>query len=64
MTRLESLAFVRAVSVENSTEVLLKIIVKDRQKIVHSDVCGKISEKSIGGAQYFLMFTDDKSRYT
>ena len=31
---------------------------------VHSDVCGKISDKSIGGAQYFLTFTDDKSRYS
>lgn len=33
-------------------------------EIVHSDVCGKISEKSLGGAQYFLTFTDDKSRYS
>ena len=32
-------------------------------ELVHSDVCGKISEPSIGGAQYFLTFTDDKSRY-
>ena len=24
----------------------------------------KISDKSIGGAQYFLTFTDDKSRYS
>lgn len=34
------------------------------KRAVHSDVCGKISEKSLGGAQYFLTFTDDKSRYT
>ena len=33
-------------------------------ELIHSDVCGKISEKSIGGAQYFLTFTDHKSRYT
>ena len=33
-------------------------------ELVHSDVCGKISEKSLGGAQYFLTFTDDKSRYS
>ena len=33
-------------------------------ELVHSDVCGKISEPSIGGAQYFLTFTDDKSRYS
>ena len=32
----------------------------DLFELVHSDVCGKISDKSIGGAQYFLTFTDDK----
>ena len=32
----------------------------DLLELVHSDVCGKISETSIGGAQYFLTFTDDK----
>ena len=36
----------------------------DLLELVHSDVCGKISEPSIGGAQYFLTFTDDKSRYS
>ena len=35
----------------------------DLLELVHSDVCGKISETLIGGAQYFLTFTDDKSRY-
>ena len=33
-------------------------------ELVHSDVCGKMREKSIGGAEYFLTFTDDKTRYT
>ena len=33
-------------------------------ELVHSDVCGKISEKSLGGAEYFLTFTDDKTRYS
>ena len=33
----------------------------DLLELVHSDVCGKISENSIGGA---LTFTDDKSRYS
>ena len=33
-------------------------------EIVHSDVCGKMQEKSLGGAEYFLTFTDDKTRYT
>ena len=33
-------------------------------ELVHSDICGKISEKTLGGGQYFLTFTDDKSRYS
>ncbi len=37
---------------------------KETLELVHSDVCGKISEKSLGGGQYFLTFTDDKSRYS
>ena len=36
----------------------------DLLELVHSDVCGKISKPSIRGAQYFLTFTDDKSRYS
>ena len=36
----------------------------DLLELVHSDVCGKISDKSIKGAQYFLTFTDEKSRYS
>ena len=32
-------------------------------KIVHSDVCGKLNVKSLGGAQYFLTFIDDSTRY-
>ena len=31
--------------------------------LVHSDLCGKIITKSCGGAEYFLTFTDDKTRY-
>ena len=31
--------------------------------IVHTDVCGKIEVKSIGGCEYFLTFIDDKSRF-
>jgi len=37
---------------------------EDLLELVNSNVCGKISDKSIGGAQYFLTFTDDKSRHT
>ena len=32
--------------------------------LVHSDVCGKISTKSLSGCEYFVTFIDDKSRYT
>ena len=32
-------------------------------ELVHSDVCGKIDEKSRGGAEYFLTFVDHHSRY-
>jgi len=35
---------------------------RDLLELVHSDVCGKISNKFIGGAQYFLTFTGYKSR--
>ena len=31
--------------------------------VVHSDVCGKIEEKSLSGAEYFITFIDDKSRH-
>jgi hypothetical protein len=31
--------------------------------LVHSDVCGKLNGKSLSGAEYFLTFIDDKTRY-
>ena len=31
--------------------------------LVHSDVCEKINAKSIRGAEYFLTFIDDRTRY-
>lgn len=34
----------------------------DLLEIVHSDLGGPIEVASIGGAKYFLTFTDDKSR--
>ena len=36
---------------------------KDLLDLVHSDVCGKMNAKSIGGAEYFLTFIDDSTRY-
>ena len=31
--------------------------------LVHTDVCGKLNPRSEGGAEYFVTFVDDKSRY-
>ena len=31
--------------------------------LVHSDLCGKMNEKSLGRAEYFLSFIDDKTCY-
>ena len=33
-------------------------------ELVHSDVCGKMGQKSIGGAEYFLNLLDNKTHYT
>ena len=32
-------------------------------ELVHSDVCGKMGHKSLGGAEYFLTMLDDKTHY-
>ena len=36
---------------------------KEPLGLVHSDICGKMSAKSLGGAEYFLTFIDDNTRY-
>lgn len=36
---------------------------KELLQLVHSDVCGKMREKSSGGAEYFLTFIEDYTRY-
>ena len=33
-------------------------------EIIHSDVCGPMKSKSLGGNAYFVTFIDDKSRFT
>ena len=33
-------------------------------QLVHTDICGPMKTMSIGGAKYFALFIDDKSRYT
>ena len=33
-------------------------------EIIHSDVCGPMSVKSLGGSSYFVSFIDDFSRFT
>ena len=35
----------------------------DLLEIIHADVCGPMSVDACGGYRYFLMFTDDLSRY-
>jgi hypothetical protein len=37
---------------------------KEPLQLVHSDICGKMRNQSIGGAWYFATFTDDFSRHT
>ena len=32
-------------------------------EIVHSDVCERLEAKSLSGAEYFVTFIDDESRY-
>ena len=32
-------------------------------EIEHNGVCGKIESKSLSGAEYFVTFIDDKSRF-
>ena len=32
-------------------------------ELVHSDLCGKMNVPSLGGAEYFLTFIDDSTRY-
>ena len=41
------------------TRTALKV---DILQLVHSDVCGPMPTKSLGGAEYFLTFVDDASR--
>ena len=36
---------------------------KELLEIVHTDICGPMRTKSIGGAQYFAVFIDDLSRW-
>jgi hypothetical protein len=32
-------------------------------QLIHSDVCGKLNPMSLGGAEYFVTFIDDSTRY-
>jgi len=33
-------------------------------ELIHTDVCGPMQTMSLGGARYFLIFVDDRSRFT
>ena len=39
---------------------------KDRDilELVHIDICGTMQTRSLGGAYYFLLFTDDFTRFS
>ena len=33
-------------------------------ELIHTDVCGPMQTRSLSGARYFLIFVDDRSRFT
>lgn len=37
---------------------------KSKLELVHSDLCGPMSSKSLGGARYFMILVDDFTRFT
>ena len=37
--------------------------VQECLELVHTDVCGPLNVQAQGGFEYFIMFTDDHSRY-
>ena len=39
-------------------------VTRSKLELVHSDVCGPMSEPSIGGHRYFIVFVDDFTRMT
>ena len=55
------LFFVISVLKANTKEVLSRS--SEPLDLVHTDVCGKLNTKSLGGAEYFLTFIDDHTQY-
>ena len=37
---------------------------KDILELVHTDICRPMQTRSLGGAYYFLLFTDDCTRFS
>jgi hypothetical protein len=37
---------------------------KEFLELIHSDLCGPFPIQSITGSKYFMIFVDDKTRYT
>jgi hypothetical protein len=44
---------------KNATRMATKFL-----ELIHSDLCGPLPTKYLGGAYYFIIFTDDFSRKT
>ena len=67
MTLLMRLVFAKLVLMVSTEEVRSLPCSSTRCKnplgLVHSDVCGKMSAESLGGAEYFLTFIDDNTHY-
>ncbi len=59
----KSIGFWGLVSVENIIAAHSPQVTEPLE-LVHSDVCGTMSVKSLEGAEYFLAFTDDYTRFT
>ena len=57
--------FVRRALVGNTIAPHLPTVQQRQRKLWNLCIltCGKMQEKSLGGAEYFLTFTDDKTRY-
>ena len=58
---------VNHVQMENTIAIPFQNMLEENptnfNRVVHSDVFGKIEKKSLSGCEYFVTFIEDKSRY-